>query len=61
MAIGIARDVVYPAQYIFQYNKPSVIRVPLYREIVATLERWPLVRERSKSIGSSSGKDLWPY
>ncbi len=41
--------------------------VPLYsgvsvcQEFVATLERWHLVRGRTKCIHSSSGIDLWPY
>ncbi len=28
---------------------------------MATLERWHLVRGRNKDMGTSSGKDLWPY
>ena len=31
------------------------------QEIVAALNRWPLVRGSSKYIDSSSDKDLWPY
>ncbi len=34
---------------------------PTCEEIVATLERWPLVRRRSKYIDISIGKVLWRY
>ena len=36
-------------------------KVTLFAKKLATLERWPLARGRSKCIDSSSVKYLWPY
>ena len=34
---------------------------PICQDIVATLERWPLVRGRSKYFYSRTGKDMRPH
>ncbi len=39
-----------------KYSSPSV-NATVFGEKLATLERWPLVRGKSKYIGSCSGKD----